>query len=153
MTVHFICRGNAYRSLMAEAYLKSLHLKDVNVISSGTIAHISRQKNEPNIAPLITRLDDYRVGKFVKTHVDQLTQARVDIADINICMNELVAEESKRIVVMLENTITWSVMDSGEGERIIKNGDDEWKYTDEIYNEIRQNIDTLVREKGLMQRN
>ncbi len=150
MTVHFICRGNAYRSLIAEAYLKSLRLKDVNVISSGTIADISRSKNEPNIAPLITRLDDYGVGGFVKTHVDQLTQARVDIADINICMNERVAEESKRMVVMPENTMTWSVMDSGEGERIIKNGDDEWKYTDEIYNEIKQNIDTLVREKGLM---
>lgn len=135
---------------MAEAYLKSLQLKDVKAISSGTIADLSRQRNEPNIPPLVTKLEAYGVSKYIKRHPDQLTQSRVDEADLNICMNELVAEESKRVVAMPENTITWDVMDSGEGKRIIKTGDDVWKYTDEIYGEIKKNVDNLVREKGLI---
>ena len=150
MTVHFICRGNAYRSLMAEAYLKSLKLESVNVISSGTIADTSRLSNEPNIPLIVAKLERYGVGKYIKMHPSQLTQSRVDEADINVCINGLVAEESKRIVVMPNNTITWNVMDSGEGKRIIRIGDDVWKYTDEIYNEIKQNIDSLVRVKGLV---
>src|SRR5689334_20458243 len=42
MTVHFICVGNNYRSRLADTYLKSLRLPDINVISSG----IEAEKNE-----------------------------------------------------------------------------------------------------------
>jgi len=130
---------------MAEAYLKSLQLKDVKVISSGTIADKSRKHNEPHIAPLVTRMDVYGIGKYLKTHPEQLTQARLDKADINIFMNELVVEEAKRIVTIPENAIVWNITDSGEGRRIIKTGENPLEYTDEIFKEIMQNVNSLER--------
>jgi predicted protein tyrosine phosphatase len=36
MNIHFICRGNVLRSLIAETYLRSLELPNITVISSGT---------------------------------------------------------------------------------------------------------------------
>jgi len=36
--IHFICRGNSFRSIIAEAYLNSLEIKDSRVLSNGTTA-------------------------------------------------------------------------------------------------------------------
>lgn len=36
MNIHFVCRGNILRSVIAEAHLKSLNLEGITVISSGT---------------------------------------------------------------------------------------------------------------------
>lgn len=38
MIIHFICRGNTYRSRLAEAYLNSKRLSSLKSISSGIIA-------------------------------------------------------------------------------------------------------------------
>jgi protein-tyrosine-phosphatase len=97
MTIHFICRGNAHRSLIAEAYLKSLQLKDVDVLSSGTVANTYRSENEPRIPIIIARLDIYGKGQFAKTTPDQLTQERIDRGDITVCMNQIVANECSRL--------------------------------------------------------
>jgi protein-tyrosine-phosphatase len=43
--IHFVCTGNAYRSRLAEAYLKSLNLKRVKASSSGIEA--SKHENGP----------------------------------------------------------------------------------------------------------
>jgi protein-tyrosine-phosphatase len=144
MTVHFICRGNANRSLIAEAYLKSLNLKDINVISSGTVVDIYRAENEPRIPHIVSRLDKYGIGKYAKTYSDQLTQSRVNLGDITICMNAIVFNESNDLVFLPNNTVVWDVTDSGEGSRIIKPGEDEYKYFDDIYSEIKSNIDNLI---------
>ncbi len=53
------------------------------------------------------------------------------------------------MVTMPSNTITWEVVDSGEGKRIIRPGDDEYKYTEDIYKEITQNVDKLIAAVGL----
>jgi protein-tyrosine-phosphatase len=47
MRVHFICRGNVYRSRIAEAYLKSLELEGLEVLSSGTIARERSEFTKP----------------------------------------------------------------------------------------------------------
>ncbi len=45
MIVHFICRGNSYRSRLAEAYLNSKQLPNFKAISSGITA--SKNENGP----------------------------------------------------------------------------------------------------------
>ena len=45
MIIHFICRGNSFRSIIAEAYLKSRRLDGLKVISSGTNAAADKAGN------------------------------------------------------------------------------------------------------------
>lgn len=150
MTIHFICRGNAHRSLIAEAYLKSLQLKNVEVLSSGTVADRYRAENESRIPKIITRLDTHGKGKFAKTRPDQLTQERLKGSDVVVCMNQIVVDECKQLVDMPDCTLVWNITDVGEGERVLNPGDDELKYFDEIYEEIARKVDELVRKEGLI---
>jgi protein-tyrosine-phosphatase len=137
---------------MAEAYLKSLHLKDVAVLSSGTAADIYRQENLPRIPHITARLSKYGISEFIKTTPDQLTQERIDRANITVCMNQIVADEGRTIVTMPPDTLAWNVEDSGEGRRTIKPGEDSYKYTEEIYQEIKNNVDKLVSNLNLSNR-
>ncbi len=58
MIVHFICRGNAYRSRLAEAYFNSKKLPDIRAISSGVEEEIHRYGNGP-VSWLAMRLLQY----------------------------------------------------------------------------------------------
>jgi hypothetical protein len=73
----------------------------------------------------------------------------MDSGDITVCMNQIVADECSHLVSMPRDTIIWDVTDSGEGQRIIQPGEDEYKYLEEIYEEITHNVDELVQEKSL----
>jgi len=149
VTIHFICRGNTHRSLIAEAYLKSLQLKDVTVFSSGSVADFYRKLNEPRLLKVIARLSKHGIGQFAKTRADQLTQERADSADVTVCMNQIVVDECNQLFTLPPNTIVWDIVDTGEGHRIIKPGEDQSKYTEEIYQEITQKVDELVQSLHL----
>ena len=45
MIIHFICRGNSFRSIIAEAYLNSLKINDLVVLSSGSTAAMAKARN------------------------------------------------------------------------------------------------------------
>lgn len=145
MVIHFICRGNANRSIIAEAYLNSLGLSDITVISSGTRADFYRVDNEKRIPGIIERLSKHGLSKYAKTIPDQLTQIRANNGEITVCMNKIVADESSSLVSFPSDPIIWNIDDTGEGKRIIQPGEDEFKYTEETYIEIKQKVDELVK--------
>ena len=145
MVIHFICRGNAFRSIIAEAYLKSLNLDDVWVISSGTLAKESEPSNRENYQKTLALLDDHHLLKFAKTHyADQLNATRAARADVTVCMNGLVAEEAKKSFDLPANTVVWDVTDVGETGRIAHNDADREKYYEDAFEQIRRNVDQLV---------
>lgn len=119
---------------MADAYAKSLRLPGVTIMSSGYLADKLRRENEPILANVTARLQDWgQVGAFVKPRAEQLTQQRLDAGDVTICMNQAVAEECYRSFKMPANTLVWDVDDSGEGSNVVKPGDDPYRYTKKIY--------------------
>ncbi len=128
---------------MVEAYLKSLKLPNVSVMSSGTIADKVREENEPNIPRLITILDKYGVGQLVKRHPEQLTQERAGEGDITICMNQIVADEAQAMVSLPSNTEVWDVDDEEEGQHVINPGENPFKYAEEIYEKVVGHVNKL----------
>src|ERR1700745_1562200 len=99
MIVHFVCRGNAFRSIIAEAYLNSLELKDLSVLSSGTAAALYKARNLANHRMTLQLLEEHGIRGFAKAcYGDQLTQSRMDNADITVCMNQRVYDECLRCV-------------------------------------------------------
>jgi len=145
MIIHFICRGNVFRSIIAEAYLNSLALEDVSALSSGTAATFYKARNLANHRITLELLEEHGMRGFAKVgYGDQLTQSRLDKADITVCMNQRVYGECLRCVTFSHSPRVWSVADIGEPGRISDVESERQLYREEAYQEIARNIERLV---------
>ncbi|HEY1063693.1 MAG TPA: hypothetical protein VGE30_00145 [Candidatus Saccharimonadales bacterium] len=148
MKVHFICNGNIFRSIIAEAYLQSLGIAGMQVISSGTMADAHREANRSHQPSVISLLNKHGLLPFYKSEPDQLTQARTDNQDITICLNAIAYANAQRIVTLPPDTIIWNITDIGEADRIAVNGDRS-ELSELVFNEVKQQVDALIRDSIL----
>jgi protein-tyrosine-phosphatase len=145
MIIHFICRGNSFRSIIAEAYLNSLEIKNSSVLSSGTTGASDRARNLPHYRATLDLLEKHGIREFAKGgHGDQLTQSRLEKADITICMNQRVFDECLRCVTFPARPYIWSVADIGEPGRIPGTESERKLYREGAYQEIVRNVDRLI---------
>ncbi len=112
MTVHFICEGNTYRSRLAEAYLNSLKIPGLKVISSGV--HADRNFEGPISKHTKILLEKYGLSSFAKSHWDQLSQSRIDSSDIVVCVNRQIYHECKESYKLPLRTFIWDIPDINE---------------------------------------
>src|SRR5271166_7073398 len=142
MLIHFACRGNVFRSIIAEAYLNSLGIKDWNVLSSGTTAASEKARNLANYGKTLELLEKHGIREFAKAdYGDQLTQSRLEKADITVCMNQRVYDECLQCVTFPASPHIWSVADVGEPGRIVYAESERELYREEAYREIVKNVD------------
>ena len=150
MIFHFICRGNSFRSIIAEAYLNSLEVEGWSVFSSGTTAALAKARNLVYYSKTLVLLEKHGIREFAKADYGaQLTQARLEEADIAICVNHRVYDECLRIVVFPVSPLIWSVADIGEPGRIAYAESEEQLYREETYQEIVKNVDRLVSDLSI----
>jgi len=147
VTIHFICRGNLFRSIIAEAYLNSLEVKGGSVLSSGSTATSDKAWNLVYYEKTLVLLEQHGIREFAKADYGvQLTQPRLEKADISICMNRRIYDECLPIVAFPAAPRIWSVADLGEPGRIAHTASEEQFYREEAYQEIVGNVDRLVLE-------
>ncbi len=154
MIVHFICRGNVFRSLIAETYLKSLQLPGVTTLSSGAVADEYRAANieqgfAENTRELLTK---HGLTAYIKTEdAEQLTQERLSPGQLVIFANDIAFNEAMEIIRLPEpeSAIKWNIVDIGEGSRIANSPAERVAFEEEIFAEITNKVDELVVEKNL----
>jgi protein-tyrosine-phosphatase len=134
-----------FRSIIAEAYLNSLGLKDLSALSSGTVATSHKTQNLANHRLTLELLKQHGLQGFAKVgYGDQLTQPRLDKADIVVCMNQRVYDECLQYVTFPAAPLVWSVADIGEPGRIPDTEAEAQLYREEACQEIVGNVDRLV---------
>jgi len=90
-------------------------------------------------------LEEHGIREFAKAdYGDQLTQSRLEKADITVCMNQRVYNECLRCVTFPAGPHIWSVADVGEPGRISNVESARQLYREEAYQEIVKNVDRLV---------
>lgn len=134
---------------MAEAYLKSLNLPEITVLSSGTVADEKRVVNQKPFRDTIALLNTHGIASYAKESSEQLTQDRLHEDDITICVNRIAYDEGSLIVSFPKNTIIWSIDDTGEGNRLLAAGDESTKFDELIFQQIKADVDELVLERKL----
>ena len=147
MIVHFICRGNVFRSIIAEAYLNSLKFENLRAISSGTAAVVDRARNLAAYTETLELLSKNGIREFAKLdYGDQLTPSRLAGASIVVCMNQRVYDECQRLVCLPAGTRMWSVADIGEPGRVAHTDEGRTRYREEAYLEIVDGIGQFITE-------
>ncbi len=135
------------RSLIAETYLRSLKLPNITVSSSGTNVDLDDPTERGYFASTIALFKRHGLEKYAKDTSHQLTQERADNQDITICMNQRVVDEAKSHATLPKNTISWDIVDIGEGNRTVP--EDIRLYEEEIFAEIVTRVDELVKQLRL----
>ncbi len=145
MTIQFICRGNVFRSIIAEAYLASFHLPQLDVLSSGTKASQYRELNADNAARTKALLARHGLGAFIK-HVigEDLTQDGINHSDLLVFMNQKAFNEANKSFKLPPRSVVWRVNDIAEQSNSMLGLEDRERVREAVYQQIISQVDKLV---------
>jgi protein-tyrosine-phosphatase len=129
--INFICRGNVWRSRVAEAYARSLLADhpDIEVSSSGIEA--SRNYDGPISRYAKIRLEQDNILQYAHPEWTQTTQQTINDFDLLIFMNDTVYGDARKLFkIPSDKSIIWHIPDR-----------------DEIYDDIKTNVRKLLESK------
>ncbi len=145
MTIHFVCRGNVFRSFIAEAYLNSLQIPGMKVLSSGTVAAEYKQRNASSYPKMIELLKKHSIERFAKKNYgDDLTQEKIKQSAILIFMNRLAYEEALNKFHLPKEVIVWNIADINETDQAVGTIEERQAYCEFVYSEIAKNINKVL---------
>ena len=147
MHIHFVCTGNAYRSRLAEAYLRSHQLEGVIVSSSGIQARTGFQYNGPISWYAMRLLQKHHLIPFMSKHATQTTRKGLGKVHLVIFMQPHHYEwvrthyqfEAPRYEI-------WGIPDVSETEEDLNTEAALIQITEKTFEQIKRNVELLVEQ-------
>ncbi len=120
MHIHFVCSGNAYRSRLAEAYLKSkLKEKKITVSSSGIAVDKHRFGNGPICWYAMRLMKRNELIPYMSWHENQTPKNALENVDILICMGKIHMEYCRKELGYKKPIEVWNIPDLNEMDGFI----------------------------------
>lgn len=113
-------------------------------MSGGTNVNWDDPSEKEHFSNSLKLLDRHGIKIYAKETPEQLTRSRIADADVVVCMNERVIDEAQALVDLPDTVIDWNIIDIGEAHRTILENREQ--YEEEIYKEITDKVDRLVKE-------
>jgi protein-tyrosine-phosphatase len=139
MIVHFVCRGNTFRSRLAEAYFNSLKLPGYLATSSG----IEASRDLDGAICFYTKeiANEHGLADFLSEHWIQASKELLEKADIVVFIDHTVEEQSLReLKPELARAVAWNLYDVDPlSEKTVKT-----RTANDIFALIKQKTDELV---------
>ncbi len=144
--IHFVCRGNTFRSRLAEAYAKSLKYQGYIITSSGieTAEHenIDLSQYTKSIAK------KYKLTARLSAHKRQATKKMLDDADVLVFLNKDISDDAlKEFNLDARKATVWSIEDLGtyliKHPRVTRSKANYDKITEKLARQIFNKVDKL----------
>ncbi len=147
--IHFVCTGNAYRSRLAETYLKSKNVPYITVSSSGTRALEYQPENGPICWYAMRLASKHGISHHVKPVPHSTTKELLEAADIVIFMAQTHHDWAVEKHNFSGTSEVWHIPDLNEQGYTNDRGTIEeeiqmLKLTEETFAKICEKVDTLV---------
>ncbi|MEO6513800.1 MAG: NUDIX domain-containing protein [Candidatus Saccharimonadales bacterium] len=108
--LHFVCRGNTFRSRLAEGYAKSLKLAGYRITSSGVDTLANKNAELSKYAKLTAR--EHNFTGFMSKSKRQTTQKQLDSQDVLVFMSKDVYDEvMSTFAIDARQAIVWDISD------------------------------------------
>lgn len=145
MKVHFVCSGNYYRSRLAEAYLRSKQLPEVEVSSSGTISDFAYDLNGPISWYALRIMQKNGLIPFMKALPTETNAEMLHEQGLVIFMNDSHYEYAKSSLGFDGNYEIWNIsdLDDFKGEKFWEDSK-RMQATEKTFGEIKQKVDKLI---------
>ena len=146
MKIHFICRGNVFRSFIAETYLRSLELQGVSTYSSGTVAERYKTANKQNHEVVQAVLREQGLSQYMKAdYGEQLTQQKLDEADINVFVYPVSHQEAIDAGLDIPSNVkVWNIADFDLLDNPNPTSEEDKQFVLDSFPLITTEVDTLV---------
>lgn len=146
--VHFVCSGNAYRSRLAEAYLRSKKLPNITVSSSGIEAKKHYSENGPITWYAMRLLKRHDLIPHAKPMSTQTTSRHLSNADIVIFMTDEQHKFAKEKLKFDKNSFEiWHIDDIDDADFFGTKDDTDLRHIEHselTFTEIKKKVDELA---------
>jgi protein-tyrosine-phosphatase len=135
VVVHFICRGNIFRSRLAAAYAQSLASGHSGIVFRSSGIEAAENPFGP-ISPYTESLaSKHQLEPFMAPAWVQTTQYLLDTSDVNVFMNDDIYDDAReRFTIPQDTAEIWHIPDIRESS-LDEHG---------IYNAITQAVEELL---------
>ena len=111
--LHFVCNGNVFRSRIAEGYMRSFNLPNLEISSSGLSYDATYGNTHYTLSPYALDIaKKYGFQQYLSPHPTQTTQKLIDSADLVVYLYPGVLKSAKEIFHVDERkSLVWNVPD------------------------------------------